>query len=413
MLEPLRYPLQSPGWISMLIFALGGWFLLLMTGVFPPGFEIAVFLLMSFNWYVLAGLFHCYGSYLFHASANGHSAPPRPPPEIFDIRSAIVVIVLIVVWSSATLIRSAVLGHNPMMWSGAALAAAIAPASIALMVLGDSAMVALDPRRIARFVQGLGAAYLGLVATLCFGYGAILITIWYCDRFVFIGLLAATYVYLLTQHFAGRIVFSRRGELALDTERSPEQDVAADVAAEEAELRSLLFELHRLCGVDRYREAFARLDAYLSRDRYRNDARVHERLRQFQGRPLALEHACQYIERLIEAHKALQAWEVCKRCLDEDELFRPLSDASVIALVALSGHSDARYVDLLLGDFARAYPQSTLGANAMFRLAQVKIEHLNDRAGGATLLRAIRDEQPQFARLEKFGDYISRLDELT
>jgi hypothetical protein len=217
---------------------------------------------------------------------------------------------------------------------------------------------------------------------------------------------------LLMLDIAGRIVFVRRNRLALDTAHSPEQDVAAHVAANEATLKRLFFELHRLCSVDRYREAYARLDAHLAKDHYRDDARVHEMFGQFQGRPLALEHACQYIERLLAARKALRAWEVCKGCLDEDPLFRPISDGSVIALVSRSGHSDARHADLLLADFARAYPDSPLHANAMFRLAQIRIEHLDDRVAGTALLRRIRDEQPQFARLDSFRDYAARFGDL-
>jgi hypothetical protein len=413
MFEALRYPVQSPGWMCLLIFAIGGWIVLLLSGIFPSGFElIAIALLTLFGFFVM-GQLQCFGGFLFQAAARGHTSPPPPPTDALNpFGGAVVAVVLGIVWSSAWSIRAAFGGHNALAWFGAAAGALIVPALVSIMVVTHSATEGLDPRRVLLLVRGLGAAYVGLCLTLWIGYGGIFLAIWYCDEGVPIALLAAGYVFLLTQHVAGLVLFERRAQLELDTQHSPEQDVAAGLAQDEADLRALFFELHRLCGVDRYREAYARLDAHLRKDRYRSDARAHEMLQQFQGRPLALEHACHYVERLLAARKPLQAWEVCKRCLDEDELFRPLSDSSLITLVAQSGHTDARYAELLLADFAHGYPDSALGADAMFRLARIRIEHQVDRESGAALLRTIRDEHAQFARLPKFVEYVDRFGDL-
>ena len=48
----------------------------------------------------------------------------------------------------------------------------------------------------------------------------------------------------------------------------------------------------------------------------------------------------------------------------------------------------------------------------MFRLAQLEIEHLGDRASGIAQLELIRDAQPEFARSAAFRDYIRRFDDL-
>jgi hypothetical protein len=413
MFDALRYPVQTPGWICLLIFAIGGSIVLLLSGVFPSGFElIAMALLTLFGFFVM-GQLQCFGAFLLQAAARGHPSPPPPPTDALNPFGGVVVpIVLGLVWSSAASVRAAFGSQNAFAWFSAAVMALIVPALVAIMVITDSAVEGLDPRRVLLFVRRLGAVYAGLCLTLWIGYGGIFAAIWYCDTGAPIALLAAGYVFLLMAHVAGLLLFERRAQLELDTQHSPEQDVAADLAHDEAELKALFFELHRLCGVDRYREAYARLDVHLRKDRYRNDARAHEMLQQFQGRPLALEHACHYIERLLAARKPLQAWDVCKRCLDEDGLFRPLSEHSLITLVGQSGHVDARYAELLLADFARAYPDSALAANAMFRLAQIRIEHLDDRESGAALLRTLREEHTQFARLPKFVDYVERFGDL-
>jgi hypothetical protein len=413
MLDALRFPTQSPGWICLLIFAIGGWIVLLLSGVFPSGFElIAAGLLTLFGFFV-TGQLQCFGGFLFQAAARGHPSPPPPPTDALNpFGGAVVPIVLGLVGSSAVAIRAAFGSQNALVWFGAAMMALIVPALVSIMVVTHSVIEGLDLRRVVLFVRGMGVAYIGLCVALWIGYGGIFVAIWYCDAGVPIALLAAGYVFLLTEHVAGLVLFERRAQLELDTQHSPEQDVAADHAHDEAELKALFSELHRLCGVDRYREAYARLDAHLRKDRYRSDARAHEMLQQFQGRPLALEHACHYVERLLAARKPLQAWDVCKRSLDQDELFRPLSDRSLITLVGQSGHSDARYAELLLADFARAYPDSALTANALFRLAQIRIEHLGERESGAALLRTLRQDHAQFARLPKFIEYVERFGDL-
>lgn len=413
MREALRYPVQTPGWICLLIFAIGGWIVLFLSGVFPSGFELIAFALLTLFGFFVMGQLQCFGGFLLQAAAHGHTSPPAPPTDALNpFGGPVVPIVLGLVWASALSIRTAFDSQSALVWFSAAVIALLVPALVAITIITNSTMEGLDPRRVLLFVRGLGVCYVGLCLTLWIGYGGIFVAIWYCDQGVLFALLASGYVFLLMQHIAGLVLFERRAQLELDTQHSPEQNVAADLAADEASFRKLFFELHRLCGVDRYREAYARLDAHLAKDRYRNDARAHELLRQFQGRPLALEHALHYIERLLIARKPLRAWNVCKRCLDEDELFRPLSDRSLITLVSQSGHSDARYADTLLADFARAYPDSPLGANALFRLAQIRIEHLGERASGAALLRGLRDDHKQFARLPMFIEYAGRFGDL-
>jgi hypothetical protein len=161
--------------------------------------------------------------------------------------------------------------------------------------------------------------------------------------------------------------------------------------------------------VDRYKLAYERLDGYLARDNYRKDALVHEALRQFQGRDLRLEHACFYIERLIAARRTHTAWQVCKQCLTEEPTFRPVTDRSTIALVGEAGDADAPYADLLLEDFGRAYPGSAMLANAAFRRARLKIEHLGERDEGLSLLREIARDHPQFATIGVFRDYFDSM----
>jgi hypothetical protein len=410
----LTYPATVTGAITIAIFA-GAGSLLVWGERFavhgPAQYIFAVHALMLPAWLAIFGQLSCYGAFVMRAIARGHDEPAPPPIGALNPFASIAIPLMIgavaaTAWCADAAINDA--GGSATVLALASIA--ITPAFVAAVALDDNAASSLDPRRIVEMIAHSGIAYAPLAIAIAVGYGCVFAAIWYgAGAAVPVVLAASAYLFLTTQALAGTILFARRNELRFDTDFSPEQDVAHAVAENERELEALLTELHRLAAVDRNRHAYARLDEYLARDRYRNDARVHEALRQFQGRTLRLEHAVHYIERLVAARDTRTAWTVCKRALDEDDQFRPLGDASVIALVAQATETDARYAATLLGDFARAYPDSALHANALFRLAQLKIDRLADAGAGIELLDRVEHDYPRFAGLAAFRDYALRV----
>ena len=408
----LTYPATATGGVTIAIFAVGGSLLTWLerfVADYPPMFVVFSHVLLLPAWLTILGQLHCYGAFLMRAVSRGHDAPPQPPIGALNPFGSIsIAVVLSLVAVAAFAVDSA--AADAIASIGAVVLPATAPAWVASVALNDNAPAGLDPRRAVELTIRCGVAYVPLAATIGAGYAAIFASIWYADRFaVPLALAASGYAFLVIQSAAGAILYMRRNELKIATDFSPEQDVANAIAEGERELTALMTELHRLAAVDRNRQAYARLDEYLARDRYRNDARVHDRLRQFQGRDLRLEHAVHYIERLVAARDPATGWVVCKRCLDEDDQFRPLSGASVIAIVAQAPERDAPYAAILLDDFARAYPNSALQANALFRSAQLKIDRLKQPVAGFELLDRVEREYPRFASLASFRDYAQRV----
>jgi len=408
----LTYPATATGGVTIAIFAVGGSLLTWgerFAAHGPDQYVFAVHALMLPAWLAILGQLHCYGAFLLRAAARGHETPPAPVIGALNpFGSIAIALVLAVVAIAAVWVDSALAGDAAAAAGVVALAVTM-PAFIASLALNDNAVAGLNPGRAVELMLRCGASYALLASVVCAGYAPIFASIWYADRFtVPFALAASGYALLAAQAVAGAILHARRNRLRLDTDFSPEQDVANAIAETERELDALLTDLHRLAAVDRNRQAYARLDEYLARDRYRNDARVYEALRQFQGRELRLEHAVHYIERLVAARDATTAWVVCKRCLDEDHQFRPLSDSSVVALVAQASVRDAPYAATLLEDFGRAYPDSPLHANALFRLAQLRIDRMAEPVVGFELLDRIEREFPRFAGLAAFREYAAR-----
>lgn len=409
----LTYPVTATGGITVAIFAVGGALLTWLERFAvqgPAEFVFAAHALMLPAWLAIFGQLHCYGAVVLRAVARGHDDPAPPPIGALNpFGSAAIPLVIGAVAATAWCADAAANGAGGAATVIAALLLATTPALVAAVALGDNATSALDPRHSIGVIAHGGVAYAMFAAVVASGYACLFWAIWYAGGLALpLVLAAAACVFLVTQSVGGAILFARRNELRIDTDFSPEQDVAHAVAENERELVELMTDLHRLAAVDRNRQAYARLDEYLARDRYRNDARAHDALRQFQGRTLRLEHAVHYIERLVAARNASAAWAVCKRCIDEDEAFRPLSDASVIALVSQATDADAPYAATLLADFVRAYPESSLHANALFRLAQLQIDRLDQRGDGYELLAHIERDYPRFAALAAFRDYAER-----
>lgn len=412
MLEVIRYPLRPVPLASIAVFVVLGWLLSAASAFYesrvPGSGLLATGLLLPF-WFLAVGQLQCLGCHLLDAVARGHDAPTAPPPRALNpFESSMTTGSLLVAWATLLLVDAALANPGPVVVVGALVCGALAPACLAVMAVERSAIEGVQPRTIRHFVRGLGIAYVELAVAMALGHGALYLAVTGRVAPLTLSLGVAGYTFLVTQQLAGCVLFARRRPLALHTDRSPEQAAAAMEVAEEEALRRLFIDLNRLSGVHRFEEAYAVLDAYLAAGEYRNDERVHRRLREFQGRPLALEHACHYIERLVAAGKVARAWDVCRRSLEEDARFRPLSAATALAITRDVAAADAHRAALLLRDFARVYPDSDLHPAAAFALAKLELEHLGDRAAARALLRDIASRHPDFAREQHVDEYLAR-----
>lgn len=281
----------------------------------------------------------------------------------------------------------------PLIWTG--------------ILLDDALFGYLAPGKAWQLIGGLGI-YLPLVICLISGsFGYLHYSLQYADGFL--NLLLSPLAFLFANVAYGIILYHRRHELDLATLKSPEQELASELAEEQKRIDRLFHEIHTHVNAGNHRDAIQLIEAEVASDPAVLDPLMHERLLTFQNEHLLLEHAVRYLGRLVERSEARKAWALMKECLELEPRFRPPSDEVLLQLTRAASREDAGLVNLLLEDFPDAYPESTLIPDALFRRARVCIELLRDGDTGLALLQRIAQEHPQFARSETFLRYQDRL----
>ncbi len=285
--------------------------------------------------------------------------------------------------------------------------AALFPLIYIGVALEESFLAALQPNRIIKMLTGLGIWYLAVMLFLSVTAGYMLyVMIWQHNILLFF---FSAYAFAVGNMLTGMVLFERRNQLILQTEKSPEQERAQAIIAE-AESMDRLFEvLHRLCDSGNLGKAHRQLDEYIMEASDDIDPQVHRRLLNFHDKRLTLEHAVHYLDRLVARGEPKKAWAILLESLTIDEKFRPLSDQTLLDLTHVAEHDDAREVSLVLADFAATYPDSKLIPDALFRRARVVLELLRDSAAGNELLREIASQHPEFAATPQYRDYAKRL----
>ena len=284
----------------------------------------------------------------------------------------------------------------------------VLPAILGVMILEERFMAGVDPRRVAGFVAGLGPAY-GVFALLLYAGIAVLYA---ACVVVFppnvIALLIACYAFMLGHVLAGRVLYVCRDRLGLATLPANDPAHVAAVADTKA-IEALMVELHRLCAVDRVERANKMLEGFLEKDSYANDERIHQRLERFHDKRLRLEHNWHYLNRLLDANKAVRAWMLLRESLDVDPLFRPGTADAALALAAAAPATDAAYVDLLLGDFERAYADSERAPEGVFEHARWLVSKLERVDAALERLSVIERQFPEWAEEPQFVSFRERV----
>lgn len=275
------------------------------------------------------------------------------------------------------------------------------------VALEESFFAGLHPSRIMKVLTGLGIWNLAVMLFLSVTAGYMFyVIIWQHNILLFF---LSAYAFVVGNMLTGLVLFARRNQLILHTEKSPEQERAQEIIAE-AESMDRLFEvLHRLCDSGNLRKAYKQLEEYIAEASHDIDPQVHRRLLNFQDKRLTLEHSVHYLERLVQCGEPKKAWAILLESLSIDNRFRPLSDQTLLDLTHAAEKDDAREVSLVLADFATIYPESQLVPHALFRRARVVLELLRDTTLGTELLREITNQHPEFAATPDYQDYTKRL----
>jgi len=405
------YPLRGQGGLLSLMCAVG---LYVLIAVFDwaRGHDAARLLMMVFlpiPGIIAVGVFQHYAWASLRQVAAGQDETIRSIEieEVSPFANHLAFKVAAFLFSLAGLVAWCI-SLNGLLGSGVvAILGAALPAVLGVMVIEERFLAGLDPERVLAFVVGLGPAYIVFALLLYAGIAALYVV---CvemsppNAFV---VLAGSYAFVLGHVLAGRVLYASREGLGLLT--LPEKD-PLDVAQvfDAKEIDALMVNLHRLCGVDHVDRANKLLEAYLEKNNYALDERIHRRLELFHDKRLRLEHSWHYLHRLLAASKVSRAWLLLRQSLDMDPSFRPNTADALMTLIGAAPSADAVYVDTLLGDFERAYPGSERLPEAFFEHARWLITKLERFDVALELLSRIERDYPEWAQDPQFTAFCER-----
>lgn len=401
------WPLQPPGVILILVYALLGGLMLFFIDLVRAN-TIATYVVASFGtvaWYALFGSLVNYAQKTLNHISRGLFGEPlddetnlNPFQSALAFRGTITLIVPFATWIAA--------GREPSVLE-MLIPALFFPLFWLNVALNGSLFGSFHPKRIYQLVTGLGGQYLLIVLLVSGGAGYFAyVTLWQHNIIL---LFLAAYAFLLSSMLAGQLLFMRRNHLDLHTEKSPEQERGHDELARVDEINRLFNELHRLCVSGNLTKANDRLTAYIGSNTHELDPVIHQRLLEFHDKRLTLEHAARYMQRLADRGEKKKAWALLKECLSRDRQFRPHSDQALLDLTRAAEKDDAAIVNQVLANFAETYPHSKQIPDALFRRARVVTELLGDATNGRQLLQDISQAYPQFADTDEFQRYAKRL----
>ena len=281
----------------------------------------------------------------------------------------------------------------PLIWTG--------------IILDDDFFGYLKPAKAAQLIGGLGIYFPLAVCLISGSLGYLHFSLQYASSFL--NLLLSPFAFLFGNLFYGIVLYHRRHELDLQTMKSPEQALAEEIAEEQKRMDRLFHDIHTHMNAGNHAHAIRLVEEEVARDPVNLDPLMRERLQSYRNERLLLEHAVRYIGRLMERDEVRKAWALMKECVEVEPRFRPPDDEALLLLTRSAGREDAGVVNLLLADFADAYPDSPLIPDAQFRRARVCIELLRDSSTGIELLKEIANDYPEFAKSEVFLRYRDRL----
>jgi len=405
----LLYPFRGQGGVLLVLESAGLWLTLTFLDWAQSNSAVHTLLLVVFliPWVLGLGVFQHYAWATLRHVAAGHTQTLRTiaVEEVSPLANYLSLQVVLLLLGIAGALSSCYALSPPISIAAAVAVGAVLPAMLGVMILEERFIAGLNPIAVRRFMTDFGAAYVQFAVALYAGMAALYAMFFLTAAPYFVAVLAAAFLFILGHVLAGRVAYQHRDRLDLAT--MPVADPVA--AATDDAIESLMLDLHRLCAVDRVERANDRLEGFLREQDCALDERIHQRLLEFQYKPLLLEHSWHYLDRLVSAGKLSRAWLLLRHSLDVDPLFRPSSAAAVLTLIGAASAADADHVDALLADFERAYPGDEHLPDALFEHARWSFTQLGRLAAAHELLVRIEREFPQWADNAEFRALQSRV----
>lgn len=286
----------------------------------------------------------------------------------------------------------------------------IFPAATSYIGLQDNFISAINPVQLFQFIRHMG---FGPVSVKLLVIESILAALLFLGIqqgptasffSLFLGTFAAVYLILMLFRCIGVLLHSRRKELGLLTEFSPEQVDAERQDQVDSKRSDIFFDLHGLSQRGNTKKAWQMLEAALQENEYQSEAEYFHRISEWDNPLLLLKMAQGYIDRLLKSNDMHTAWQIFESCHNRSQgKFQLSSGKSVIDLCKHAYSRDHSKIAVAhLGHFQKDFPKHPGLKDALYLAVQICCEDLNDFEQGRVYLRAIKEKFPNAPQEERY-----------
>ncbi|RMH14154.1 MAG: hypothetical protein D6698_13085 [Gammaproteobacteria bacterium] len=283
------------------------------------------------------------------------------------------------------------------------------PAMVVLLAVYRSFFRALNPVDIGSVISTIGLPYLalcGMLLLLSGGPGSLVYLLpggfpaWIQTMlFVFI----SGYFTIVNFHLLGYVVYQFHEQLGIKPEIEydvrPAKTRSAKAPAADGATYPTLQKVRLLLKEGKQQAAMAALKRELSRLAEMDEARAemhqlyHRMLLETEDKEQLLDHAREYISRLLDQGRGKQALGVMRDCLSRDKDFRPTNPEEVHQLIRVAYQAeDHRMVVALANGFLRRFPDYPDVIDPLLLAAKSLHHHFNQEDKASTILQFILKE---------------------
>ncbi len=300
--------------------------------------------IFAFVWLIVFGIpFLQYCFAIMDFASRGNQQAPRMSIEIIALDSRTFKELFLM----GMLLGAITATPADYQWITTGVALLIAPAMTSFVVLEGSLVNAANPLKIFRFISMMGLTYVTLRILVT---SVLLLFLFVADRHTtlfeniagrFFFATVGTYLLLTLFRATGALLHSRRDQLGLHTDFSPEKNFANEIDSDQQTRREFLVEVYNLWQGGKQKAAWEMLESAIKNDRYNSEAFYYAELNEWKDPQLAWKTAQGYISRLIEVDPE-EAWRIYEEVIRSSNGDYKLGSGSTLLALAENANTVER-----------------------------------------------------------------------
>ena len=289
------------------------------------------------------------------------------------------------------------------------------PASTIVIATQDDLLLASNPFTLFAIVHRIGFiryTVLFLLATLTLGC-FLLYRITYPSFLSLLLLILAIYLYFLTSHIIGFVVFHKRHELGLHAFVSPEREQEEQLKLELQKISDIVQEIYRLTMT--YQPQAAIEELYKQTAKFSNHLEIQKdlfyRILAWEEKQVVLAQGRRYLGLLLDHSIFMEAFRVYQLCWQRNPNFSPpeLISEHVLRLAKLAyAYREYEFALVIMKDFAKRYPEHQDRVEINFLTACILHDQFQRTEEALTLLQPLLAEKqhPLFTQINQYSQQV-------